>query len=88
MSHERLERELQLKTEHEANLLEEIDRLKKFEKIFRKDKSVERFNEFKIRAEPAYTVPTVNTDQVRILESRIANFSRDFELISSEKALL
>lgn len=30
MLHERLEREIQLKTEHEANLIEEIDRLKKF----------------------------------------------------------
>ena len=81
-----MERELQLKSEHEASLLEEIDRLKKFEKTFRKDKSVERFNEFKIRADPAYTIPTVNTDQVKILELRIVNISRDFEAISSEKA--
>lgn len=30
LSHERLEREIQMKAEHEANLIEEIERLKKF----------------------------------------------------------
>lgn len=57
------------------------------EKNFKKDKSVERFTDYRVKSD-SITLQTNSSDQLRHLESRLAALSKENESLEAEKSFL
>jgi chromosome segregation ATPase len=66
-NYEKMEREFKRVSEGAAENAEEIERLKKLERTLKKDRSVERFTDLRIKSDSTTTLVAASSDQSRLL---------------------